>query len=114
MPIPPNPGLDTDPRTPTFRRFPIAVTTSEMLPGAQLQHIGIVLGVVSRPRDLAHSPEISYITTEVRQDAIAAMVKMAQDVGAEAVVGLRFDAGYVTDQVSEVTAYGTAVRFTRY
>lgn len=109
-PIPPSPGRDSEPRTPRHRQFDLPVTTGDVLPGGEFEHLGVVIGVVTRPRDLAHSPEISYITTEVRQDAIAAMVRMAQELGADAVVGTRFDAGYVTESVSEVTAYGTAMK----
>lgn len=75
--------------------------------------MGIVLGVVTRPRDLAHSPEMSYILTEARQDAIGAMVLQARQAGADGVVGLRFDGGLVSESVAEITAYGTAVRLRR-
>lgn len=110
-PISPEAQRDVEPRTPRFRRFDLPVTTQPDLPGAgALESVGIVLGVVTRPRDLAHSPEMSYILTEARQDAIAAMVLQAQQVGADGVVGLRFDGGAVSGSVAEITAYGTAVR----
>jgi hypothetical protein len=37
------------------------------------------------------------------------MVEMAQAGGADAVVGLRFDCSEITQSLSEVAAYGTAV-----
>lgn len=69
--------------------------------------------MVTRPRDMAHSPEMSYLITEARQDAVAALVVQAQEAGADAVVGLRFDGGQLSETVSEITAYGTAVRLGR-
>jgi hypothetical protein len=53
-----------------------------------------------------------YVTmlTESRQDAVGALVAMAEAAGADAVVGLRFDCSEITQSLSEVAAYGTAVR----
>jgi hypothetical protein len=48
--------------------------------------------------------------TDSRQDAVARMVEMAAAAGADAVVGLRFDCSEITQSLSEVAAYGTAVR----
>jgi hypothetical protein len=50
--------------------------------------------------------------TDSRQDAVARMVEMAVAAGADAVVGLRFDCSEITQSLSEVAAYGTAVRLT--
>lgn len=113
-PISPEAQRDVEPRNPRFRRFDLPVTTQPGLPGAgEPETVGIVFGVVTRPRDLAHSPEMSYILTEARQDAIAAMVVQAQQAGADGVVGLRFDGGAVSGSVAEITAYGTAVKWRR-
>lgn len=75
--------------------------------------VGVVFGVVTRPRDLAHNPEMAFVNTSVRQDAVAAMVEQARHAGADAVVGLAFTGGQVSESVSEVTAYGTAVILAR-
>ncbi|MCG6568786.1 YbjQ family protein, partial [Tessaracoccus sp. ZS01] len=72
--------------------------------------LGIVIGIATRPRDLAHNPEMAFINTSARQDAIGALVQQAQEAGADAVVGVRFDGGKISDTVSELAAYGTAVR----
>ena len=47
--------------------------------------------------------------TESRQDAVGRLVEMADAAGADAVVGLRFDCSEITQSLSEVAAYGTAV-----
>lgn len=110
-PISPVPQRDVEPRMPQFRPFDLPVTTCEYLPGLEaMEVLGLVFGVVSRPRDLAHSPEMAYLNTTVRQDAVAAMVEQAHQIGAEAVLGVRFDGGTVSDSVGEITAFGTAVR----
>lgn len=113
-PIPPTAGRDVDPRNPEFRRFELPVSTTDSLPGLEVDSlVGPVVGVVTRPRDLAHHPNMAYVNATARQDAIAAMVSQAIAAGADGVVGLAFDGGKVSDNVSEVTAYGTAVRIRR-
>lgn len=110
MPISPQPQRDVEPRTPQVRRFRIPVTAADNLNDGLAQPIlGPVFGVVTRPRDLAHSPEMAFLITSFRQDAVAAMVEQALQLGARGVVGLRFDGGPVSETVWEITAYGTAV-----
>ena len=110
-PISPQPQRDTDPRRPVFVSFALPVSTTDSLPGSEIEAVlGVVVGVATRPRDMAHNPELAFFNTSARQDAIGAMVQQAQEVGADAVVGLRFDGGKVSESVSEITAYGTAVR----
>lgn len=109
-PISPQPQRDVDPRRPTFVSYALPVSTTETLPGRQIVAVvGVVLGVSTRPRDMSHHPEMAYINTAARQDAIGAMVAQAQEAGAHAVVGLRFGGGKISDAVTELTAYGTAV-----
>ena len=48
--------------------------------------------------------------TDSRQEAVARMVEMAVAAGADAVVGLKFDCSEITQSLSEVAAYGTAVK----
>lgn len=92
-------------------RFPIPVATTEFLPGQEIvEVIGLVIGVSTRPRDMGHNPEMAFINTAARQDAVAAMVRLALEAGADAVVGVRFDGGKISEAVTELAAYGTAVR----
>jgi hypothetical protein len=72
---------------------------------------------VARTRELrpdlrGANPIDGYVVmlTDSRQDAVARMVEMAISAGADAVVGLRFDCSEITQSLSEVAAYGTAVR----
>lgn len=113
-PIPPTAGADVEPRDPRFRTFDLPVSTTAELPGLRIERtVGVVFGVVTRPRDMAHNPEMAFVNTAVRQDAVAAMVEQAKQAGADGVVGLSFDGGVVSESVAEVTAYGTAVVLAR-
>lgn len=73
--------------------------------------------MVARTRELrpglrGGNPIDGYVTTltESRQDAVARMVEMAEAAGGNAVVGLKFDCSEITQALSEVAAYGTAVK----
>lgn len=110
-PINPQAQVDVEPRRPVTVSFPVPVVTTETLPGHEIvAALGTVIGVTTRPRDLAFNPELAYVNTTARQDAIGAMALQAQELGADAVVAMRFDGGKVSDTVSELAAYGTAVK----
>ena len=110
-PISPQPQQDRDPRKPIHVVYPIPVATTEFLPGREIVTVlGLVIGVSTRPRDMAYNPEMGYINTAARQDAVGAMVQLAMEAGADAVVGVRFDGGKISETVTELTAYGTAVK----
>jgi len=79
--------------------------------------IGDVVGVVVRPRELAPelragNPLDGYATmlTRSRQDAVTKMIDMAVAAGADAVVAFKYDCSEITQSLSEVSAYGTAVK----
>ena len=105
-------------KQPTVVPRPLPVVTMETVPGREISEIvGDVVGVVARTRELrpdlrGGNPVDGYVVmlTDSRQDAVARMVEMAVAAGADAVVGLRFDCSEITQSLSEVAAYGTAVR----
>ena len=104
-------------RPPRLVRHSLPVVTMDKLVGQEITEVlGEVLGVVARTRELrpdlrTGNPVDGYVTmlTESRQDAVARLVVMAEAAGAHAVVGLRFDCSEITQSLSEVCAYGTAV-----
>jgi uncharacterized protein YbjQ (UPF0145 family) len=51
----------------------------------------------------------SQMCEKAREDAYEIMVRHAQEQGANAIVGMRYDATEVSAGVTEVLAYGTAV-----
>jgi uncharacterized protein YbjQ (UPF0145 family) len=110
------------PQPPTPRlglvKRPIVVVTMDAVPGREIAEVlGDVVGVVARTRELrpdlrSGNPIDGYVTmlTQSRQDAVSKLVEMAQAADADAVVGLRFDCSEITQSLSEVAAYGTAIR----
>jgi uncharacterized protein YbjQ (UPF0145 family) len=96
----------------------VIVVTLDAVPGRTVASVvGEVLGAVARHRDLppelrGPNPLESYaaMLTRTRQAAVAKLVDAAEAAGADAVLGLRFDSSEITQSLSEVVAYGTAVR----
>ena len=99
------------------------VTTALELPGYRIvRNYGIVRGIIVRSRSLLGSLGASLQTivggnitllTELcentREEAYELMMQHAAEHGANAVVGMRYDATEVMQGVTEVLAYGTAV-----
>jgi len=102
---------------------PECVTTAMGFEGYRvLQHRGVVRGIVVRSRSVVGSLGASIQTlfggnitlyTELcdhaRQDAFDLMMRHAAEVGANAVIAMRYDANEVAPGVTEVLAYGTTV-----
>lgn len=112
------PWVAQTPSRPTVVPRAIPVVTLESLPGREIAEIvGDVVGVIARSRDLppelrAGGMEAGYVSmlTRSRQEAVARAVEMAESAGADAIVGLRYDCSEITQNLSEVVAYGTAVK----
>ena len=99
------------------------VTTAFELPGYRVSRsVGVVRGVIVRSRSVVGNIGASFQTlfggnitlyTEMceraRADAYHLMVEHAAERGANAVIGMRYDANEVMAGVTEVLAYGTAV-----
>ncbi len=99
------------------------VTTLLELPGYRItRHLGMVRGIVVRSRSIFGTLGASLQTivggnislfTEMcektREDALELMMQHALEHGANAVVGVRYDANEIMQGVTEVLAYGSAV-----
>ncbi len=104
-------------KKPALVTHSVPVVTMDAIPGREIADVlGDVVGVVARTRELrpdlrGGNPIDGYVTmlTESRQDAVNRLAEMAEAAGADAVVGLRFDCSEITQSLSEVAAYGTAV-----
>lgn len=102
---------------------PKLVTTAFELPGCRIvRNIGLVRGIVVRSRSIVGTLGASLQTlvggnislyTELcekaRADAYRLLLEHAADAGANAVIGMRYDANEIAPGVTEVLAYGTAV-----
>ena len=78
------------------------IVTINEVPGKKLEALGVVRGSTVQSRNLG---------TEARQIATGRMVKNAEELGADAVVGMRYASASVMQGAAEVIAYGTAVKF---
>ena len=99
------------------------VATTNDLPGYRVTaHIGMVRGITVRSRSVIGSIGASIQTlfggnislyTELceraREEAFEIMVQHGGQVGANAIIGMRYDANEIAQGVTEVLAYGTAV-----
>jgi uncharacterized protein YbjQ (UPF0145 family) len=102
---------------------PKLVTTAFELPGQRIvQNLGVVRGIVVRSRSIVGNIGASFqmlfggnitlytqLCERARADAYRLMLDHAGEIGANAVIGMRYDANEVTSGVTEVLAYGTAV-----
>src|SRR6185503_14784647 len=103
---------------------PKLVTTAFELPGHRIvRNIGVVRGIVVRSRSIVGNigaglqtligGNITLYTDlceKAREDAFRLMLEHAADHGANGLIGVRYDANEVAAGVTEVLAYGTAVR----
>lgn len=102
-------------------------TTAFEIPGYHVtRSLGLVRGIVVRSRSVLGTLGASLQTlvggditlyTEMcektREDAFARMMQHAAEVGANAIIGVRYDATEIMQGVTEVLCYGTAVQVQR-
>ena len=103
------------------------VTTAFELPGYRVvKNLGLVRGITVRSRSIFGTLGASLQTIvggnitlfedmceQTREQALDLMMEHAAQHGANAVVGVRYDANEVMQGVTEVIAYGTAVQVER-
>src|SRR5436305_1896508 len=99
------------------------ITTALELPGYRIaRNLGVVRGIIVRSRSIIGNigaalqtlvgGNISIYTElceKARSDAYLLMLRHAQERGANAIIGVRYDATEVMQGVTEVLCYGTAV-----
>jgi uncharacterized protein YbjQ (UPF0145 family) len=99
------------------------VTTALELPGHRItRNLGVVRGIVVRSRSIVGNIGAALQTlvggnitlyTELcekaRLDAFDLLLQHATEMGANGIIGMRYDANEVAAGVTEVLAYGTAV-----
>jgi uncharacterized protein YbjQ (UPF0145 family) len=99
------------------------ITTTFGIPGYRIaRQLGVVRGITVRSRSIIGNMGAQIQTifggnitlyTELcehaREEAFDLMMQHADQAGANAVIGMRYDANEVADGIAEVLAYGTAV-----
>jgi uncharacterized protein YbjQ (UPF0145 family) len=100
------------------------VTTGNEIAGRSItSYIGIVRGIVVRSPSIAQGflgglkqivggniESYAEVCELAREEAYQRMVEHAKEKGADAIIGMRYDATEFTQGVTEVLAYGTAVK----
>jgi uncharacterized protein YbjQ (UPF0145 family) len=87
-----------------------------------MQNLGVVRGIVVRSRNVFATLGATFQTIvggnitiwtkmceETRSDAFEIMIQHASEIGANAIIGVRYDTTEISTGVTEVLAYGTAV-----
>lgn len=87
-----------------------------------VKNLGIVRGIIVRSRSIfgnigaivqsLFGGNITLYTTlceRARKDSFEMMLKHAEELGANAVIGVRYDATEISGGITEVICYGTAV-----
>ncbi len=100
------------------------LSTSDRIEGREIaETLGLVRGNAARARGIGYDitagirnifggsvPEYSKLITEARDEATANMIAAAQAQGADAIVAVRYTTSTIAAGVSEILAFGTAVR----
>jgi uncharacterized protein YbjQ (UPF0145 family) len=100
----------------------LVVTTNDLAGHRVIDTIGVVRGIVVRSRSIVGNIGASLqalfggnitlytsLCDRARSDAYDLMVAQAQGLGANAILGMRYESNEIMAGITEVLAYGTAV-----
>lgn len=99
------------------------IVNTETIPGKQIVDMkGLVQGSTVRAKHMGRDIAASFknmvggelkgyteLLVEARNDALQRMIQQAQQLGANAIINVRFTTSAVTSGAAELYAYGTAV-----
>jgi uncharacterized protein YbjQ (UPF0145 family) len=104
----------------------IVTTGNEIAGHSVTQYLGVVRGIVVRSPSIAQGilgslkqivggniESYAEVCETARREAFNRMVQHAEEIGADAVLAMRYDATEFAQGVTEVLAYGTAVNVAR-
>lgn len=100
------------------------ITTAFELPGKRIiKNLGLVRGITVRSRSLigliggslqtligGNITLFTELCEHTREESFTIMIKHAEEMGANAIIGVRYDANEVISGTTEVLCYGTAVK----
>jgi uncharacterized protein YbjQ (UPF0145 family) len=103
----------------------LILTTTFEVPGREIGEVlGIVTGNTVRARHIGRDilaglknivggelQEYTEMLSDARKEALARMIKEAEKLNADAIIGVRFTTSQTMAGAAELLAYGTAVRF---
>jgi uncharacterized protein YbjQ (UPF0145 family) len=101
----------------------IVTTGNEVAGRGVTSYLGVVRGIVVRSPNIAQGllgglkqivggniEQYARVCEQARQDAFDRMVAHAEQLGADALIAVRYDATEFVSGTTEVLAYGTAVK----
>ena len=97
-------------------------TTFEIPRHKIIKNLGVVRGIIVRSRSIfgnigamlqslvgGNITLYTQLCERTREDAFNMMLKHAEELGANAIIGVRYDATEISAGITEVLCYGTAV-----
>lgn len=101
------------------------ITTSDQIFGQEIKKtLGLVKGNTIRAKHIGKDilaglrnivggeiKEYTEALNEAREEALRRMVKSAEELGADAIIGVRFTTSAIMAGSAELLVYGTAVKF---
>ena len=105
----------------------LPITTATEIAGAQIaENLGLCFGLIVRSMGLAKGVTASFsalrkgevsqyteVLEDARRHAVDRMIANAHLLGADAIIAVRFDSSEVGSGMTEILAYGTAVKLVR-
>ena len=99
------------------------LTSTQDIPGKKITRtFGLVKGNTIRARNIGRDiiavfknliggeiEEYTKLLAQSREQAMDRMISTAEEMGANAVVGIRFSTSYIMQSAAEIMVYGTAV-----
>jgi uncharacterized protein YbjQ (UPF0145 family) len=99
------------------------LTSTQDIPGIKIvKTLGLVKGNTIRARNLGRDiiaalknlvggeiEEYTKLLAQSREQAMDRMIASAEELGANAIVGIRFSTSYIMQSAAEIMVYGTAV-----
>jgi uncharacterized protein YbjQ (UPF0145 family) len=99
------------------------VTSTEQIPGYEMEILGLVVGNTVRAKHLGKDvmsglksivggelQEYTEMLADARAESMNRMINAAKNMGADAVVNVRFTTSQTMASAAELLAYGTAVK----
>jgi uncharacterized protein YbjQ (UPF0145 family) len=101
----------------------LVATTNDLAGYRIVEYVGLVRGITVRSRSVLGNVggsiqaifggNLSIYTNlaeTARKEALGLLVQHAQEAGANAIIAMRYDANEIMEGITEVLAYGTAVK----
>ncbi|MCL2321529.1 MAG: YbjQ family protein [Oscillospiraceae bacterium] len=100
------------------------LATTDYIAGKELEHLGLVQGNIVLTKHIGQDImaglkaivggeiiQFTELLKEARTTATERMIQEAQNLGADAIITIRYSTAQIMDPAAEVMAYGTAVRY---